>query len=132
MKHILFISVFLASSIALAECFVVRDEADPSKWAVITAVGFTPPNSILCPPGAEPGDGPDITVSGGKATLDTSKKASRLAAEVTRAQAAKVEEEAKRQEKLSAKAEAKAIDPKKIKTLDDAALAIEKLQKAID
>lgn len=116
------------SSLAFAKCYVVRDNSDPTKWAVIGAEGFIPPNSYDCPAGAESDDGDAITVSNGKATLNQTKKSARKAAEAQARAAQDLADQAKKR----ARADAKAVDPTKIKTLEDAIAAIEKLQKAIE
>jgi cbb3-type cytochrome oxidase cytochrome c subunit len=130
MKFLIFLFAvqFFISALASAKCYVVRDNSDPTKWAVIGAEGFIPPNSYDCPAGAESDDGDAITVSNGKATLNQTKKSARKAAEAQ----ARATQDLADQAKKRARADAKAVDPTKIKTLDDAVAAIQKLQKAVE
>ena len=123
-----FFLVLFLSAQSFAKCFVVRDESDQTKWAVIGVEGFIPQGAIDCPQGAELADGDSISVIDGKAQLDTAKKTIRKNAE----EQARQDALAAKQAKAQSKADLKNFDKSKIKDLPGALEIIEKLIKAQD
>jgi len=120
--RILFISLILfATTPAFAKCFVVPDEADKNKLAVIQLEGSEPKTWFSpCPAGVTSEDGEILRVVAGKAEIDQAAKAARDL-KISRAkadkEAAKLERKAKvdalkqlRKKKLTAEESAKAVE----------------------